>query len=177
MAVLKKSEKKRIAARAILPEEILRELPGARPASYDAGTFIYREGAKATNFCLILSGRVRILKRNVKGDDVPLALVKAGEFLGEMAMLSGDKRSASALALTRVKTLVVNHDDLLALLKVQNPFATRLALQLCILLASRCHQLLRLIARHPDVIPHDVKKVTPLDVRAVLQHVHTLWAV
>jgi hypothetical protein len=37
--------------------------------------------------------------------------------------------------------------------------------------------LLRLIARQPDIVPLDVKKVTPLDIRAVLDHVHTLWAV
>jgi len=176
MAAEKKSRRKRSPG-AISPEELLRELPGSRLVTHEAGTFIFREGSKSANCFLITQGRVRILKRNAKGEDVPLALVKPGEFLGEMAMLSGEKRSASALSLTKVKAVVIDHADFVGLLKEQNPFATRLLLQLGSLLASRCHHLLRLIARQPDIVPLDVKKVTPLDIRAVLHHVHTLWAV
>ena len=65
----------------------------------------------------------------------------------------------------------------IGLLKEQHPFATRLLLQFSTLLAARCQHLLRVASRQPDVVPVDVKKVTQLDVRAVLEHVHTLWAV
>jgi CRP-like cAMP-binding protein len=94
-----------------------------------------------------------------------------------MAMLSGETRSASALALTSVKAITIDHGDFVKLLKAQNPFATRMLLQFGTLLASRCNHLLRLLARQPNFVPLDVKKVTPLDIRAVLDHVHTLWAV
>jgi CRP-like cAMP-binding protein len=176
MAAEKKTRRKK-APNSISADELLRELPGARLVTHEAGMFVFREGSKGSNCFFITQGRVRILKRSLKGDDVPLALVKAGEFLGEMAMLSGEKRSASALALSRVKAITIDHGDFVALLKEQNPFATRMLLQFGTLLASRCHHLLRLIARQPDIVPMDVKKVTPLDIRAVLDHVHTLWAV
>ncbi len=177
MAVEKKAPKKRATAHTIPPEDLLRELPGAKLITHEAGTFIFREGTKAKSCYVITQGKVRILKRSSKGEEIPLAQVKPGEFLGEMAMLSGEKRSASALALTRVKTIVIEHDEFVALLKAQHPFASRLSLQLSTLLATRCHHLLRLIARQPDVVPLGVKKAPPLDVRAVLNRVYTLWAV
>jgi CRP-like cAMP-binding protein len=152
-------------------------LPGARLLTLDKGFYVFREGTKGTTCFMITQGRVRIVKRSEKGGEVPVALVKPGEFLGEMAMLSGETRSASAVALTRVEAITIDHDDFVALLKEQNPFATRMLLQFGTLLASRCHHLLRLIARQPSIVPLGAKKVTALDIRSVLQHVHTLWAV
>jgi len=162
---------------SVSPEELLRELPGAKLITHDIGDIIFREGSKATNCYVVTEGKVRILKRTAKGEDIPLGLVKPGEFLGEMAMLSGERRSASAVAVTRVKAIVIDHAEFVALLKEQHPFASRLSLQISTLLATRCHRLLRLIARRPDVVPQAMKKVPPIDVRAVLNRVYTLWAV
>ncbi len=172
-----KKKRRRKAPVGLTPEELLREFAGARVVAHDAGDFIFREGSKGANCFFLLQGRVRILKRSARGEEVPVALAKPGDFLGEMSMLSGERRSASALTLTRVKAITIEHADFVALLKESNPFATRLLLEFSRLLASRCHNLLRLVARQNEIVPLDVKKVTPHDVRAVLDHVHTLWAV
>jgi hypothetical protein len=60
MAAKKKSTRKR-APNAISPEELLRELPGARLVTHDAGMFIFREGSRASNCFLVTQGRARIL--------------------------------------------------------------------------------------------------------------------
>jgi CRP-like cAMP-binding protein len=172
-----KAPKKRTSATTISPEELLRELPGAKLVTHAVGEIIFREGTKATNCYVVTLGKVRILKKSNKGEDIPLGLVKAGEFLGEMAMLSGERRSASAVAVTRVKAIIIDHAEFVALLREQHPFASRLSLQISTLLATRCHRLLRLIARRPDVVPQAMKKAPPIDVRAVLNRVYTLWAV
>ena len=177
MVVEKKSPKKRAAAPTVSPDELLRELPGARLIVHEAGSIIFREGSKATNCFVITQGKVRILKRTHKGERLPLGIVKAGEFLGEMAMLSGERRSASAVAINTVKAIVIEHDQFVALLREQHPFASRLSLQISTLLALRCHRLLRLIARRPEVVPMAMRKAPPIDVRAVLNRVYTLWAV
>jgi len=182
MILMKKAPKKapkrkRATTLAISPEELLRELPGAKLVTYDTGAFILREGSKATNCYVITEGKVRILKKTHKGENIPLGLVKPGEFLGEMAMLSGERRSASAVAASTVKAIVIDHAEFVALLREQHPFASRLSLQISTLLATRCHHLLRLIARKPEVVPQAMKKVPPIDVRAVLNRVYTLWAV
>lgn len=178
MIVVKKApKKKRATASSVSPEELLRELPGAKLVAYAAGDPIFSEGSKATNCYVITQGKIRILKKTRKNENIPLGLVKAGEFLGEMAMLSGERRSASAVAVTKVKAIVIEHSDFIALLKEQHPFASRLSLQISTLLATRCHRLLRLIARRPEVIPLAMRKAPPIDVRAVLNRVYTLWAV
>lgn len=178
MIVVKKAaKKKQMPARSVSTEELLRELPGAKLVTHEAGDLIFREGSKASTCYVITQGKVRILKKTSKGENIPLGLVKPGEFLGEMAMLSGERRSASAVAVTRVKAIVIDHLEFVALLREQHPFASRLSLQISTLLATRCHRLLRLIARRPDVVPMAMKKVPPVDVRAVLNRVYTLWAV
>jgi CRP-like cAMP-binding protein len=177
MAVPKKASKKNVRATSVSPGELLRELPGAKLVIHEPGSVIFREGSKATNCYVITRGKVRILKKTSKGEEIPLGLVKPGEFLGEMAMLSGERRSASAVAIDSVKAIVIDHAEFVALLKDRHPFASRLSLQISTLLATRCHHLLRLIARRPDVVPQAMKKVTPIDVRAVLNRVYTLWAV
>jgi len=177
MAVAKKSSKAHPPIITITAEEMVRELPSSKTIVFEVGKTIFREGSKAESCYLIIQGRVQILKKTRKGENVPLASVKAGEFLGEMAMLSGERRSASAVALTKVKAITIQHAEFVALLKAQHPFAGRLSLQLSSLLAARCHRLLRLIARQPEVIPPGGKKAPPIDVRAVLNRVYTLWAV
>ena len=176
MAGAKKSTK-RPAGSNITAEELIREFPGAKSITHDAGTLFFREGSKADCCYVITRGKVQILKKTTKGEEIPLAIVKPGEFLGEMAMLSGERRSASAVAVTQVKAIVIEHAQFIALLKEQHPFASRLSLQISTLLALRCHRLLRLIARRPEVVPLAMRKAPPIDVRAVLNRVYTLWAV
>jgi CRP/FNR family transcriptional regulator, cyclic AMP receptor protein len=177
MAVVKKAPRKRVSNPNISPEELLRELPGSKLVSYETGETIFRENSLASTCYVITQGNVRILKKTGKGETIPLGLVKRGEFLGEMAMLSGERRSASAVTVTKVKAIVIQHADFIALLRERHPFASRLSLQISTLLATRCHRLLRLIARRPEVVPLAMKKAPPIDVRAVLNRVYTLWAV
>ena len=177
MIAVKKAHKKPVSATTISTEELLRELPGAKLVAFEPDSFIFQEGSKATNCYVITQGKVRILKKTRRRETIPLGLVKSGEFLGEMAMLSGERRSASAIAVTRVKAIIIEHADFIALLKERHPFASRLSLQISTLLATRCHRLLRLIARRPEVVPLAMRKAPPIDVRAVLNRVYTLWAV
>ena len=103
MAVAKKSTKKQPGAITISTDELVREFPAAKKVSFKAGASIFKEGSKAESCYVIIHGKVQILKKTSKGERIPLAVVKAGEFLGEMAMLSGEKRSASAVAVTKVE--------------------------------------------------------------------------
>jgi CRP-like cAMP-binding protein len=180
MAVTKKPRgrgaAKASSRRKISGEEMLREMPGTKLVRFKAGTYIFREGTRSPSCFLITKGRVRILKRRSRGDEIPLAFVKPGEFLGELAMLSGEKRSASGLALTDVEAVLIGHDEFVNLLKARHLFASRLMFQLSTLLATRCQNLLRFIARQPDVLPL-ANKIPNVDVRAVLNRVYTLWAV
>ncbi|MCS6913870.1 MAG: cyclic nucleotide-binding domain-containing protein [Myxococcota bacterium] len=74
-----------------------------------AGTLVIREGEEGDTAFIITSGQCEVYK-TVDGKKVPLQVLKAGEVVGEMALLTSAPRSASVLALTDVKLMVVTRD-------------------------------------------------------------------
>ena len=61
-----------------------------------AGSVLFRKGDMGGAMYLIEGGRVRIHVRDEDGDEVTLAELAAGDFFGEMALLDGKPRSATA---------------------------------------------------------------------------------
>ena len=60
----------------------------------------YDEGAKEMYF--IDSGRVKIVKK-IGDTEATLAILDEGDFFGEMSLISGNRRSATAIAFTDCK--------------------------------------------------------------------------
>ena len=60
----------------------------------------YDEGAKEMYF--IDSGRVKIVKK-IEDTEATLAILDEGDFFGEMSLISGNRRSATAIAFTDCK--------------------------------------------------------------------------
>jgi CRP/FNR family transcriptional regulator len=63
----------------------------------DGGGLVFREGDPADGCYVVLEGTVRIYKER-GGHETTLATLKQGEIFGEMALLDGAPRSASAAA-------------------------------------------------------------------------------
>lgn len=62
------------------------------------GDAVIREGEDGTSFYVIASGRFAVSRRDETGGSVVLARLGEGDFFGEMALLSGARRSASVTA-------------------------------------------------------------------------------
>ena len=75
---------------------------------YRKGEILFREGDLPSEVFLITEGKVAILKGNVK-----LATLGSGEFLGEMSVLDGRPRSATAKAEEETKVLALDREELL----------------------------------------------------------------
>jgi CRP/FNR family transcriptional regulator, cyclic AMP receptor protein len=73
---------------------------------FDASSIIFEEGAIGSEFYIILSGGVAIQK-NINGELREIALLRAGEFFGEMAVVDHRPRSATAVALEMGTELMV----------------------------------------------------------------------
>ncbi len=80
--------------------------------SYTAGDIILREGDRGDKFCIIAEGEVGISKDVNEQTCIFLNNLKAGDFFGEMAILTGYPRSANAAASTEVTLLSVSPDGL-----------------------------------------------------------------
>ena len=131
----------------IVAADLRRQFPGAIAETYQPGDILFREGSKSDTCFLLEQGTVEISKIVGKGKQLRLGLTQAGEYLGEISTLSGQPRGATATAQTKVQVVSFRRTDLVRLLRQQNPFATRLSLELCSLLSRRCLRLTRLVSR------------------------------
>jgi CRP-like cAMP-binding protein len=111
---------------AKLPEPRLRSLAELLEAQTvaDGGAFIV-EGAPSDGLYYILSGRVRVAKKLGEGGEKDLAFAGPGECMGEMEILRGGVRSASAYAVGPVEVLKLKSADLKAWLEQDPPTAAR----------------------------------------------------
>ncbi len=75
--------------------------------SYKRDTFIFKEHAIGMEMYFIEFGEVRIIKK-VGAVEVKLDLLDRGKFFGEMSLITGKKRVASAIAITDCKIHTMN---------------------------------------------------------------------
>ena len=75
-----------------------------------AGSVLFRKGEGGDAMYLIEGGRVRIHIRDREGEDVTLAELAGGDFFGEMAILDGKPRSASATVTEAARLAVLSRE-------------------------------------------------------------------
>jgi CRP/FNR family cyclic AMP-dependent transcriptional regulator len=76
---------------------------------YKPGENVVKEGEMGETMFIIQTGEVRIHKR-VRGRETTLAVLKDGDFFGEMAIIDKEPRSASASAVTESRIIVLSKD-------------------------------------------------------------------
>ena len=109
------------------------------------GETLFRDGDDADCAYVVEVGEVVILA-NVSGVERIIGCVRAGEILGEMAMLDAGPRSATAIAKTDVRLTVIERDQLVSRLASADPV---MHLLLTVLLNRLRQQL------HPELPPRD----------------------
>jgi CRP-like cAMP-binding protein len=80
--------------------------------TYVAGEFIFQQGDPGIGLYVIREGQVEILRENSSGEKKSLAIFSKGDFFGELALVDGEKRSASAIAKSDCKISVIFKPDL-----------------------------------------------------------------
>ncbi len=93
---------------ARLPEEDVRALAShGRVRTYMAGAVIFQEGDPGDSLYIVVQGSVRIVLVSAKGEEATVAVLGPGECVGDLALLDGKPRSASAIAAEETRALVV----------------------------------------------------------------------
>lgn len=80
--------------------------------NYIAGEYIFYQADPGIGLYLIREGEVLISRENENGDKITLAVFHKGDFFGELALVDGEKRSASAIANSDTKLSVIFKPDL-----------------------------------------------------------------
>ncbi len=99
--------------------------------SFEKGKTIFYEQAQGTSFYLILSGQVKIVMMSNDGREHTLGVLKEKDFFGEVSMLDGQPRSATAIALSDVKTVTLNRDEFHKILKDNPEMILKIMYVLC----------------------------------------------
>src|SRR4051794_14492266 len=97
-------------------EELERFSRVAVPRSFPATTRVFHEGDHSDACYIVREGSFRVTREHSDGRAITLATLGAGEIFGELAMLDGDQRSASAEALTDGELLALPANDVRSLL-------------------------------------------------------------
>jgi CRP/FNR family cyclic AMP-dependent transcriptional regulator len=98
---------------------------------YDDGAVIFMRGDPGDSLCGVATGRVRISTTGPRGKEVFLNIMEPGDAFGEIALLDGSPRTATATAMSRTELFIIPRDAFTTLLESQPRLATHLIQLLC----------------------------------------------
>ena len=112
----------------------------ARVCRARAGTVVFQEADRDPYLCLIVDGEIEIRKEDGRGATRVLATLGAGKLLGEMALLDGEPRSATAVAVADAKLIVVTQADFDRMLDEFPGFGVKFLRKLARLVSARLRE-------------------------------------
>ncbi len=85
--------------------------------TYGKDNIILLEEEEGSALFVILKGKVKIIRTSGDGREVILTIMGEYDFFGEMSVLDGLKRSATAVAMENTEIFIIQRDEFLELLK------------------------------------------------------------
>ena len=92
-------------------DDLRRVLAIARRRTFKRGEVVFHQDDPADSLHLVVDGRFAIARRTTIGEDTLLAIRARGEAFGELALVSGQERSATVTALEESETLCLHRID------------------------------------------------------------------
>jgi len=83
---------------------------GVRMRRFRRAEVLFHQGDPGDALFVVATGAVKIMLPSEEGEEAILATVRPGEFFGELALLDGAPRSATAVALEPTETFVLPRD-------------------------------------------------------------------
>src|SRR5262245_30799486 len=97
---------RRCALFAHVREEVIRDLGRQmRRRKFRRNEVIFHQGDPGESLHVVASGAVKIVLPSAEGEEAIIATLREGDFFGELALLDGAPRSATAVALDASETL------------------------------------------------------------------------
>jgi CRP/FNR family transcriptional regulator, cyclic AMP receptor protein len=102
----------------------------AQPFAVQAGDLVFRQGDDADGLYIIAQGRIAIAARTPGDDEIAVTEAGPGSIMGELSLLDGGKRSATARAIDDASGLFIGLSRVRALAAIGRPAAFALTDQL-----------------------------------------------
>ena len=107
-------------------EQLDRLVEELQHTNFDRGDFLMKERDLGNSMFVIVSGKVSVSVHEPGGDQV-VAELGPGEFVGEMSLITGERRSASVRAKGRVEAVEIDKARLAPALAADSDLAQRIA--------------------------------------------------
>ena len=102
---------------ADLPDPVLESLAERiKTRHFKDGETIFAKGSTGNAIFVIASGEVKISVTSTTQQEITLALLSVGDAFGELSLLDGGQRSASAIAEAETEVLALYRDDFLSVI-------------------------------------------------------------
>lgn len=112
----------------------------ARAYRVPAGKIIFREGQKAAYLCVIVEGKVDVLKANDAREQKKINTIREGRSFGEMAVLDDLPHSATTVAADEVRLVMITKHKLEQMAADQPALAVKVLWQIAKLMSLRLRQ-------------------------------------
>lgn len=113
---------------ALSQDDLERLAAQARVAPFPHGVAVVRQGESGDSLYIVVSGRVQVLATPYEGGtERALAILGAGDYFGEMSLMTGVPRSATVKTLEDMELLILDRDALRPILMSDPAVAERLS--------------------------------------------------
>lgn len=114
-------KKKKLSETAVfrdMPVDMLDEISGVvEDRVVPARTVVFKRGDPGDSFWVIQSGKIRVFRSDDQGVEITLSELGPGQSFGEVALLTGEARSASVETLEETQALVLTKEQFEQVLK------------------------------------------------------------
>jgi CRP/FNR family cyclic AMP-dependent transcriptional regulator len=112
------------------------------------GATLFREGEKGQYMCLIVEGKVNILKDTGVGERKVVTTVRAGQTMGEMSLLDDLPYSATATAKDLTKLVLITRNNFERLTEEHPVLAVKILKKIARLVSLRLRQTTGVLVDH-----------------------------
>jgi CRP-like cAMP-binding protein len=93
---------------------------------YRKDEVIFHEGDPGDSLHVVVEGRVKITRESTEGEEAIVVVLQAGDSFGELVLLDGAPRSATATAMEPAETMTMARSTFVELVEGGSPFRTQL---------------------------------------------------
>jgi CRP/FNR family cyclic AMP-dependent transcriptional regulator len=111
---------------ALSSDELEQVARVAMQRRFDAGEVVFKEGDEGSTCYIVRSGRARAIREHPDGRSITLAHFGPGDIFGEMAMLDGERRSATVEATEGTEAIAILSTDMHRLLREHPDISVKL---------------------------------------------------
>src|SRR4029453_16227739 len=119
------------------PDALATLVTQATPFDYPVGSFLMRQGEPADHVMVLTAGEVAIVSPVRGGGELVHTIIRAGNLIGELALLNDGRRTAGARAPPPTTAWAIGRDPFWGFLEANPPASSALLRQVAARLAAR----------------------------------------